>query len=375
MAKPWQGNPLSLLLLPSQVVLALLLLLLSLRSAVESKCVLFNFGDSNSDTGGFAAGLGFYLGPPSGRQFFHKTTGRFSDGRLYVDFICEGLKMSYLSHYLESSGSNFSHGVNFAVVGAAVDLPGNPFPLSTQVLQFLHFKNRTRELMTEGSGSLVNEKEFKHAVYSIDIGQNDLAKAFYLNLSYPQVLLKIPTMLNKIEDAIKSMFENGGRKFWIYNTGPLGCLPQTLALHRKNDSQLDAFGCLSAYNDAAKAYNYGLSDLCEKMRQELKNAVIVYVDMFSIKYDLIANHTQYTGIEKPLMACCGHGGPPYNYRERMTCGQPTATACPEGSRYVSWDGVHYTETANGIIASKVLSAKYSQPQTDLRSLCEEQTTD
>ncbi|RWW44984.1 hypothetical protein BHE74_00049216 [Ensete ventricosum] len=262
MAKPWQGNPLSLLLLPSQVVLALPLLL-SLRSAVESKCVLFNFGDSNSDTGGFAAGLGFYLGPPSGRQFFHKTTGRFGDGRLYIDFICEGLKMSYLSHYLESSGSNFSHGVNFAVVGAAVDLPGNPFPLSTQVLQFLHFKNRTRELMAE-----VTEKEFKDAVYSIDIGQNDLAKAFYLNLSYPQVLLKIPTMINKIEDAIK------------------------------NDSQLDAFGCLLAYNDAAKAYNSGLRDLCEKMRQELKNAVIVYIDMFSIKYDLIANHTQYKRIGK-----------------------------------------------------------------------------
>lgn len=66
-------------------------------------------------------------------------------------YLGEGLKMSYLSHYLESSGSNFSHGVNFAVVGAAVDLPGNPFPLSTQVLQFLHFKNRTRELMTEGT--------------------------------------------------------------------------------------------------------------------------------------------------------------------------------------------------------------------------------
>lgn len=67
----------------------------------------------------------------------------------------------------------------------------------------LHPYVRLCQTTNAGSGSLVNEKEFKNAVYSIDIGQNDLAKAFYLNLSYPQVLLKIPTMLNKIEDAIK----------------------------------------------------------------------------------------------------------------------------------------------------------------------------
>lgn len=69
------------------------------------------------------------------------------------------------------------------------------------------------------------------------------------------------------------------------------------------------------------------------------------------------------------MACCGYGGPPYNYRFRMTCGQPNVTACPVGSRYISWDGVHYTEAANTIIALKILSAKYSEPQIKLENLC------
>lgn len=75
------------------------------------------------------------------------------------------------------------------------------------------------------------------------------------------------------------------------------------------------------------------------------------------------------GFEHPLMTCCGHGGPPYNYRNLMTCGQPTATACPAGTRAVSWDGVHYTEAANKIIASKILSARYSKPSIKLSCVC------
>ena len=52
-----------------------------------SRPVLFNFGDSNSDTGGMAAAKGWRLTRPEGRAFFPRPTGRFCDGRLIVDFI------------------------------------------------------------------------------------------------------------------------------------------------------------------------------------------------------------------------------------------------------------------------------------------------
>ncbi|ONK67633.1 uncharacterized protein A4U43_C05F2100 [Asparagus officinalis] len=335
---------------------------------VDSRCILFNFGDSNSDTGALTAGLGLYLGPPAGRLFFNRTTGRFCDGRLYVDFICENLKINFLSPYLESSGSNFTHGVNFAVAGAATESNAVVFPLSTQVGQFLHFRNRTRELRPLGKGSMISEKEFRSAVYSFDMGQNDINIAFTANLSYPQVIDRIPSILSRIRDSIEIMYENGASKFWIYNTGPLGCLPQTLALRKKNDSVLDDFGCMADYNNACKVFNAGLSDLCDELRSKFKQATVVCTDKYTIRYDLVANHTNY-GFESPLMACCGHGGPPYNYKDRMTCGQPTASPCPLGSRYVSWDGVHNTEVANEIIASKILSGEYSKPQIKLKSLC------
>ncbi|KAG7012778.1 GDSL esterase/lipase, partial [Cucurbita argyrosperma subsp. argyrosperma] len=47
---------------------------------------IFNFGDSNSDTGGFSAVFG-QAPPPNGMSYFHGPVGRYSDGRLIVDFI------------------------------------------------------------------------------------------------------------------------------------------------------------------------------------------------------------------------------------------------------------------------------------------------
>ncbi|CDP13236.1 unnamed protein product [Coffea canephora] len=47
---------------------------------------IFNFGDSNSDTGALSAAFG-QAPPPNGETYFHSPAGRFSDGRLVVDFI------------------------------------------------------------------------------------------------------------------------------------------------------------------------------------------------------------------------------------------------------------------------------------------------
>lgn len=68
----------------------------------------------------------------------------------FCHILGEKLKINYLSPYLESSGSNFAPGVNFAIAGAATETTAVPIPLSTQVQQFFHFQNRTRELRPLG---------------------------------------------------------------------------------------------------------------------------------------------------------------------------------------------------------------------------------
>ena len=47
---------------------------------------IFNFGDSNSDTGGLSAVYG-QAPPPNGETFFHKPAGRYCDGRLVIDLM------------------------------------------------------------------------------------------------------------------------------------------------------------------------------------------------------------------------------------------------------------------------------------------------
>lgn len=61
----------------------------SLSSTHAQQChfpAIFNFGDSNSDTGGLSAAFG-QAGPPHGSSFFGSPAGRYCDGRLVIDFI------------------------------------------------------------------------------------------------------------------------------------------------------------------------------------------------------------------------------------------------------------------------------------------------
>ncbi|CAL9153719.1 GDSL esterase/lipase LIP-4-like [Musa acuminata AAA Group] len=364
------GRPPLTGLLP--LTLLLLLPALPMETAHETRLrrrpVIFNFGDSNSDTGGLAAGLGLLLAQQEGRAFFHRPSGRLCDGRLVIDFLCESLHSSYLSPYMESLGSDFRNGANFAVIGSCTRPPNVPFSLAVQVQQFLRFKLRSLELVAQGAKGLTDAEGFQNALYAIDIGQNDLAAAFSANLTYAKVIRKIPSVIHEIKKAIKNLYDNGGKNFWVHNTGPLGCLPQKLALPRKNDSRLDPYGCLIPFNNAAKEFNAQLSALCDELNSKLKNATIVYTDIYSIKYDLIANFTKY-GFETALMACCGYGGPPYNFNQTMECGSFGSQVCPLGSKYISWDGVHYTEAANAIVASKILTTKYSKPNLAFDYFC------
>ncbi|KAM3358177.1 GDSL esterase/lipase LIP-4 isoform X1 [Capsicum galapagoense] len=335
---------------------------------VVSECkrnmVIFNFGDSNSDTGGYPAAHGIRFGFPDGRTFSHQPSDRLCDGRLILDFLCENLNMNYLTPYLESIRPNFTNGANFAIGGAST-LPKNVlFSLSTQVLQFVRFL----QLQSTGLEDLVEKDDLKNALYMIDIGQNDLAGAFTY-LSQAQVIEKIPSFISEIQDAILGIYKHGGKNFWIHNTGPLGCLPQKVATRNaSNLNDLDDYGCVKSMNEAAEAFNNQLRDLCKQLRLQMKDATIVYVDMYAIKYDLIANSSTY-GIQNSLMVCCGYGGPPYNYNANITCRQSGCTLCEEGSSYVSWDGVHYTEFANSIVATKILSTNYSTPPLDLHHFC------
>jgi len=69
-------------------------------------------------------------------------------------YLGEELKMPYLSAYLDSIGSNFSYGANFAAGGSSIQKTGfSPITFGLQISQFIQFKSRTMALYNQTSQS------------------------------------------------------------------------------------------------------------------------------------------------------------------------------------------------------------------------------
>ncbi|XP_022854526.1 GDSL esterase/lipase At1g54790-like [Olea europaea var. sylvestris] len=170
---------------------------------------VFNFGDSNSDTGGLAAGIAFPVGPPNGQTYFLKPSGRFCDGRLIVDFLRDSMNLPLYKAYLESvDAPNFQSGCNFATGGStALAAKANsisPFSFGIQVDQFIRFKARVLALLAKDKRLrkfLPTKNSFEQGIYMFDIGQNDVDAAFF---SKPEdVIATIPTILLEFETGLQ----------------------------------------------------------------------------------------------------------------------------------------------------------------------------
>lgn len=345
---------------------------------------IFNFGDSNSDTGGLSAAFG-QAPSPNGETFFHAPSGRYCDGRLLIDFIAEKLKLPHLSAFLDSIGSNFSHGANFATSGSSIRRQNttffesgySPFSLDVQAVQYSDFVRRSQIARKNGFfDTLLPPKDyFSRALYTFDIGQNDLTSGYRLNLTNEQVEAYIPDVLSQFSDVIKNLYAQGGRYFWIHNTGPVGCLPYIMNAFSIPKSQVDKNGCWDPYNEPAHYFNLRLKEAVLKLRKELPLAAITYVDVYSVKYSLISQ-AKKLGFGNPFLVCCGSGGK-YNYNRFAGCGskivingtETRVKSCEDPSRRVNWDGIHFTEAANKWIFERIADGSFSDPPISLESAC------
>ncbi|KAK2438477.1 GDSL esterase/lipase [Trifolium repens] len=359
-------------------------------SATEAKkCsfpAIFNFGDSNSDTGGLSAAFG-QVPPPNGITFFHTPAGRYSDGRLIIDFLAQNLGLPYLSAYLESVGSNFSNGANFATAGSTIR-PQNktlsqsgysPISLDVQLVEYSDFKAKSILIRKKGGvfkKLLPKEEYFSKALYTFDIGHNDITAGYNLNMTTEQVKAFIPDVLGQFSDVIRSVYKEGGRSFWIHNVGPLGCLAYMLDRYPMSAAQTDKFGCAKPFNEVSQYFNHKLNETIVQLREELPKATIIYVDVYTVKYNLISHAQKYGFDEEAVIACCGHGGK-YNFNNLARCGATKivngekiviAKSCKDPSVKIIWDGIHYTEAANKWIFEQIANGKFSDPPISLKPI-------
>ncbi|XXG49737.1 hypothetical protein AAC387_Pa02g3830 [Persea americana] len=342
---------------------------------------VFNFGDSNSDTGGWSAGFG-RAGSPAGETYFHYPAGRYCDGRLMIDFIAQSLGLHTLHSYLDAVEFNSSHGINFATAGSTIRRPNttgfSPFSLDVQFSQYSQFRTRYKAAAKEEifKGLLPKEEYFSEGLYTFDIGQNDLTSGFFGGMTADEVKAAVPDILNQFSNIVKNIYWQGGRSFWIHNTGPFGCLAYVLDKIPLRTPEVDKYGCGNPFNSVAQYFNEKLKEVVVQLRKDLPLAALTYVDIYSLKYTMISQASKF-GFKEPLVACCGHGGK-YNYNDKVGCGgyiyvNGTAVligkSCEDPSVKINWDGVHYTEAANKWVFDRIVDGSFSDPPIPIKMAC------
>ncbi|KAI7981179.1 Acetylajmalan esterase [Camellia lanceoleosa] len=214
---------------------------------------VYQFGDSISDTGNLIR-----LGPigagtaaarlPYGETFFHRPTGRWSDGLLIIDFFAVALQLPLLNPYLEKNAS-FDHGANFAVAGSTaldssflaergIQTPIINTPLSVQLNWFRTLLNSTCPSLEECVRRLT-----RAIVYVGEIGGND----FNYALSQGKSIQEIQTLVPDVE-----VIRLGAMRVVVPGNFPIGCLPIFLTtLPSVGPGAYDDLGCLHSLNEFA----------------------------------------------------------------------------------------------------------------------------
>ncbi|KAK4589164.1 hypothetical protein RGQ29_019954 [Quercus rubra] len=313
----------------------------------------------------------------------------------------KSLGLPHLNAYLDSLGTNFTHGANFATYASTIGLPTSitpagtfsPFYLYVQYSQFLQF--RSHLLRQKGKAGQWEEiyanlmpkgDYFSKALYTFDIGQDDLAKGFFFgNMTIEEVNASIPDIVNKFSINVKNIYNLGARSFWIHNTGPIGCL--LLILANFPSAQRDSY---------AQYFNHKLKEAMVQLMKDLPLAAFTYVNVysfngpgrenflsgflsspFSFSNQTVENNifhqiflslfsilpvftsTKHTlskskeyGFEIPLVACCNGNN--------VGCG---GTIIVNGSR------IFVGSSANKFVFDQISTGAFSDPPIPLKMAC------
>ncbi|EAY78347.1 hypothetical protein OsI_33435 [Oryza sativa Indica Group] len=334
---------------------------------------VFCFGNSLTDTGNNpllpATAGGPSTSPPYGMTFFHRPTGRSSDGRLLIDFIVKALRAPQPTPYLAGkTAADLLAGANFAVGGATALEPAVlesrgivsvvPVSLSNETrwfkdtLQLLASTTNARRRIAETSLFFFGE-----------IGVNDYFLALASNHTVEQAAATlVPDIVGVIRSAVIDAIVAGARTVVVTGMIPLGCEPQLLALFpaaSAADYDPDT-GCDARFNELAEVHNRELIRMLRRLRRAFPAVAVHYADFYRPVTAIIASPAKYGFGDTPLAACCG-GGNAYNFDFAAFCTLPASTVCADPSKYVSWDGIHYTEAVNKFVARSMLRGVLPMP--------------
>ncbi|KAG0622100.1 hypothetical protein M758_3G072300 [Ceratodon purpureus] len=315
-------------------------------SADASVPALFIFGDSTVDCGtnNYINTTRNFRGdfPPYGQDFFGKPTGRYSNGRVIVDFIAEYAGKPLIPPYLEPNADH-SHGVNFGSGGAGVLVETNQglvVDLQKQLSQFLEHK----AAVSERHGQTLAEEVFSDAVYIVSVGSNDYLGGYFGNpkqreKSTPEQF--VGAVVTGIVESIKMLYSFGARKIVVAGLGPMGCIP---ALRARDESG----SCSAPVSAVASAHNNAVQGALSQLEQFLPRLTIVHAQFYDFLLERLENPSKhgYVSGDKP---CCGTG----SCEGRCGAEVPGCEHCSNANAHVWWDPYHPSESIHRQFAEAV----------------------
>ncbi|URE11346.1 lipid catabolic process [Musa troglodytarum] len=259
--------------------------------------------DSIADTGNGIRSNQFDLVGrfPYGETFFHHPTGRYSDGRLIIDFIAQAIGLPMVRPYLAGTrdGEDFRYGANFAVGGAtALD---NEFFRSKGMevswtndslsVQLEWFKHLLPSLCSTNCRDLMGESLFSVG----EIGGNDYNHAFFQGRGVDEIKTFVPGVVSAIGSAIEELIKLGARTMIVPGNFPIGCVAVYLTMFQsdRREDYESGTGCIEWLNQFSMYHNRLLLDELSQLRRRYPQATIIYANYYEAAMAIVRSPREY----------------------------------------------------------------------------------
>ncbi|MEC4818698.1 MAG: SGNH/GDSL hydrolase family protein [Scytonema sp. PMC 1069.18] len=289
-------------------------LLSPLKALAADFSQFFVFDNSLSDTGNvFNATQSLPSGPiPPSPPYFQ---GRFSNGRIWVDYVGEEIGLTP-TLFTNLSNTIPTQGINFAFGGANSGNSNAFVPGAPGILTQIDFFTQTLQAS--------NQKADPNALYAIWGGAND-----YLFSQNPNV----DQTIENVSNAIRTLNQTGAKNILVFNLPDLGKIP--LVLGSENSQNLTTL---------TNIHNTALMKALGQF-SSIPGINIIPVDINSLFDKVLANPEEF-GFKYTDTSCIVY---------KIEINQVLRT-CDNPNDYLFFDEVHPTTNAHKLVAQTALTA-------------------
>ncbi|CAI0556075.1 unnamed protein product [Linum tenue] len=263
---------------------------------------MFIFGDSLVEVGNnnYLSSIAKSNYFPYGIDFNRGPTGRFCNGKTFVDILAELLGLPYPPAFADpnTAGARLLGGVNYASAAAGIldetgQHYGQRYSLRQQVANFETTVYQLRTTVGMGGGNLSDFLGKSMAVLvfgSNDYINNYLMPAIYsssFNYSPPQFA---NLLLNNYARQLVALYGLGLRKFLLAGIGPLGCIP-----NQRASGQSPPDRCVDYVNQMLGTFNEGLHSLVDQLNRQ-PGAMYAFGNTYAAVGDILNNPATYGNV-------------------------------------------------------------------------------